>query len=399
MAGEARVDHVRLEPVRRPEQERAEEERREPDSDRGVPAEQRDRDPQEPDRREPGRLTCPPCRGSRACRARPRGRRTPRRSPSRDVVRAHLDPAVRGRFRVVADRPHLVAERRPVEDRPEDDQRGDRDEEADVQALELGVAPEHGQLRALRDVARDRDVERLVLRALERPALLEEVAPDPVRDPVEHDRRDHLVGADRGLEEAGDRGPGGPGERGRANAEQDVSRAGHVDEASPDPARDEEPHEVLALAADVEEPAAEGERDREPRQDQGRRLEERLAEVVGRRVGGVDVPRVREPVEPRAWMMSLYARSGLWPVARTTRPPIANASTAVTTGTEIPPARCRRSSRPATVVGGVSGSGGFGVGARPSLTRRPLVWRRASPARSLPRSPARRARRRARLRR
>ena len=68
----------------------------------------------------------------------------------------------------------------------------------------------------------------------------------------------------------------------------------------PDPARDEEPHEVLALAADVEEPAAEGERDGETRQDQGRRLEECLGEVVRRRVRGVDVPGVREPVQPCA---------------------------------------------------------------------------------------------------
>ncbi len=38
-----------------------------------------------------------------------------------------------------------------------------------------------------------------------------------------------------------------------------------------------EPDEVLALAADVEEAAAEREGDREPGQDQRRRLQERLA--------------------------------------------------------------------------------------------------------------------------
>ena len=47
---------------------------------------------------------------------------------------------------------------------------------------------------------------------------------------------------------------------------------------------DVEADEVLALAADVEHPAAERERDREPGQDQRRRLEQRLREVVRGRV-------------------------------------------------------------------------------------------------------------------
>ena len=82
-------------------------------------------------------------------------------------------------------------------------------------------------------------------------------------------------------------GPERARERGGADAEQDVRGRGHAAEATPDPARDEEPHEVLALAADVEEAAAEGEGDREPGQDQRRRLEERLGEVVGRGLGRV----------------------------------------------------------------------------------------------------------------
>ena len=73
-----------------------------------------------------------------------------------DQVLAHADPAVARRLGVEADGAHLVAERRPVEDQPEDDERGDRDEEPDVEPLQLLVAPEDGQLRAVGDVVRDR---------------------------------------------------------------------------------------------------------------------------------------------------------------------------------------------------------------------------------------------------
>ena len=67
--------------------------------------------------------------------------------PARDrhreeVVPRHRDPAVVRRLGVEADRAHLVAERRPVEDEPVDDERGERDEEADVQRLERRVTPE-----------------------------------------------------------------------------------------------------------------------------------------------------------------------------------------------------------------------------------------------------------------
>ena len=89
-----------------------------------------------------------------------------------DVAPLHVHAAVAGRLRVEARRPHLVAEGRPVEDQPEDDGRGERDEEADVQSLEHRVAPEDRQVGALGDVARDRN--RLVGRVLKLPALADE---------------------------------------------------------------------------------------------------------------------------------------------------------------------------------------------------------------------------------
>ena len=70
------------------------------------------------------------------------------------------------------------------------------------------------------------------------------------------------------------------GERRGADREQDVRQRGHAREADADPVRDDEADEVLALPADVEHPAAEGEGDREAGEDQRRRLEQRLGEVV-----------------------------------------------------------------------------------------------------------------------
>ena len=51
------------------------------------------------------------------------------------------------------------------------------DEDADVEALQLGVAPDHRQVHVARDRVGDRVPERVL--ALQRPALLEQVAARP----------------------------------------------------------------------------------------------------------------------------------------------------------------------------------------------------------------------------
>ena len=66
--------------------------------------------------------------------------------------------------------------------------------------------------------------------------------------------------------------------------EHDVQQLGHVGERGADPHRDVRADEVLALAADVEQPAAEGEGDREPGEDQRRREDQRLLQVQRRDV-------------------------------------------------------------------------------------------------------------------
>ena len=89
-----------------------------------------------------------------------------------EVVARDADAAVARRLGVEADRLDAVPERRPVEDGPVDDERAERDEEADVEALQQRVAPEDRELRALDDVVRDRD--RRLRVVLERPAEAEQ---------------------------------------------------------------------------------------------------------------------------------------------------------------------------------------------------------------------------------
>ena len=98
-----------------------------------------------------------------------------------EVVARDADAAVPGGLGVEADGAHLVAERRPVEDEPVDDERPDRDEETDVEALKQRVAPEHRKLRRLDDVVRDGTCSPSDAPCLERAAEPEEVRARPSR--------------------------------------------------------------------------------------------------------------------------------------------------------------------------------------------------------------------------
>ena len=162
-----------------------------------------------------------------------------------------------------------------------------------------GLPQKTGSLRLGDDVVRDRD--ELLRRALERPAEPEQVAAAPVGDPVQHDRRDHLVGPGRRLQEARRSRP-----RPRRPASRRRSRAGCASQpAMPakrraDPDRHVRADEVLALAADVEHAAAEGEGDGEAGEDQRRGDDQRLLEV-DRRVRACEAGHPREePVEAGA---------------------------------------------------------------------------------------------------
>ena len=144
-------------------------------------------------------------------------------------------------------------------------------------------------------------------RVLERSAVADEIADTPDGDPVEHDRRDHLVGADRRLQEAGDPGPHGARQSRRDDRHEDVQPGGQEVEPDADLDGGDRADDVLALPADVEEPAAEGEGHGQAREDEDGELDQRLLEVAGSHAelvaripdGAGRVPR-KEPVEPRA---------------------------------------------------------------------------------------------------
>ena len=120
-------------------------------------------------------------------------------------------------------------------------------------------------------------------RALQGPVELEQPLAHVDRDPVEHDRRDHLVGADGGAEEAGDAAPERSAEDPGQDAEADVQRPAQPLEVRPDEQGEDEPDPVLALAADVEEAAPEREGDGERGEDQRGRGPEGLLQVARRR--------------------------------------------------------------------------------------------------------------------
>ena len=138
-------------------------------------------------------------------------------------------------------------------------------------ALEQRVAPEHGQLRLVGDVRGRRH--RVRLRRLKRPADPEEVRRGPDDDPVEHDRRDHLVGAHCSLEEACDSRDERAGEHppdDRRDHEEHPRQVDDVRKLRGDEDRNGRAGDVLTLSSDVEEAAAERERDREPHQHERR---------------------------------------------------------------------------------------------------------------------------------
>ena len=153
----------------------AEQQRAEEHADRGVAPEQRDRDAEEAELVDLDVVGGDPeLPAEHVERARqPRERAADRHHD--DVVAAHGDARGLRRVRVEADRAHLEAERRAVEQHPEDEQRRERDEQADVQALQLRVAPEHRQLRALDDVVGDRHVLLRRVVVLQRAAEVEQV--------------------------------------------------------------------------------------------------------------------------------------------------------------------------------------------------------------------------------
>ena len=223
-----------------PLMQRAEQQGGEQDAARGVAPQQRDRDADEAGADDARVLDV--VGGDRELPAEDVDRaREPRERAAHEhhlrVGPAGVDAAVLGGVGVEADGARLVARDRAVQQHPEHDERRERDEDPDVQALQLRVAPEHVQPRVRDDGVGDRDGLVRGGVGVQRAAEAERPHADPQRDVVEHDRRDHLVGAGRRLEEARDAAPDRARERPEHEREEDVQPAGQSVRASSPPRR------------------------------------------------------------------------------------------------------------------------------------------------------------------
>ena len=153
-----------------PAQQRAEQQRRDGRAAGGVAPEQRDGDPEEADLRDLDVVGGDPeLPAEHVQRARQPGEGAAHRHHE-DVVAADVDAAVARRLGIEADRAHLVAGRGAVEDDPEHEHRREGDEDPDVQALQLGIAPEDVQLGARDDVVGHRHRLLRGIGVLQRPA-------------------------------------------------------------------------------------------------------------------------------------------------------------------------------------------------------------------------------------
>ena len=195
--------------------------------------------------------------------------------------------------RRVRDHLRLEPEPRPGVEDPDDDRDGDAEDEAerDRDRADGPHRPRRGvgERLALREELTRRRVVAPVRLAVE-----DQVVEKQRGAVVEHQRGDDLVGVGEGSQQARDRGPRRPGRR----ADEDHRRQDHrrrlIGEVERDARGADRPEIELPLGADVEQPHAEGNGGREPRERERRRGDERVRE---RPVG--QERRVEEPPEGR----------------------------------------------------------------------------------------------------
>ena len=179
----------------------------------------------------------------------------------------------------------LVAEPRPPDQQPEQQAGEERDEKAYVggRGGRKRNSDEAEDIREERQFGtRSESTCRRIHRPFRFQDLDQQVHHEGRRDVVEHDRRDDDVTATLGLQPCGDEGPGGP-EQGTANQRcrecQGPVRPGN---RQADQRHAQAPEGGLSFAADVEEPGVERDRRAEPREDEIRRVEQRVAPAIAR---------------------------------------------------------------------------------------------------------------------
>ena len=126
--------------------------------------------------------------------------------------------------------------------------------------------------------------------------VLHQIADQPDRHKVEHDRVDHFVGPKARFEPSRNHSPHSARHQGREDRQPDQQPSGDRDPRQTNPGRREGADVELPFRADVEQSALEGEGDGQSGKDQRGRVEERVAPVVPREVpeGIVEAKGARE---------------------------------------------------------------------------------------------------------
>ena len=314
-----------------------------------------------------------------------------------DVVARDRDARRARRLRVEADRAHLVAEHGAVEQHPEDEHAASAMKSPTCRPCSCG-SPQNTGSFALAATSLETGIDFWVV-VLQRPAEAEQVDADPDRDPVEHDRRDHLVGAGRSPSAARRSPPtAAPASAGRhASRAARAARAACPRTTSPTQTADDRAHRYWPWPPMLNSPQRNANATASPVRISGVvaisvcwRLIAARASRVAASTGRTSSARCRRRSPCRS-------TSGLWPVSSTTRPPTTNASSTVISGVTIPPRAhvAREPGGDGRARAASSSSGALMRGRLRALRAR----RRSSPRRSPPRRRRAAARRRSRPRR
>ncbi len=163
----------------------------------------------------------------------------------------------------------LVADGGTEEQPVRDENQAHCEQEPDLQPIR--ATEQSGELRGIGYGFGDR----VIGSGLLEDGRLQQIVDHEQGDEVEHDRRDDLVGAGLGLEQAGDCSVQGAADDPAEDGERDVNgrRRRHM---NADQQRHHAARMNLAVGADVEEPGAKADGDRETGHDQRRCCEERL---------------------------------------------------------------------------------------------------------------------------
>src|SRR5690606_3495293 len=186
-------------------------------------------------------------------------------------------PGIGGGVWIGADRSELEADGGPEEEPPDPPCQEQGEDEPSVET-QRRVDP----VQQLRQAGRGKGVaaDRIEPSFPDDGRLLEQVVDQAIGDEVEHERRDHLVGAGLGTQPAGDAAPDGAADEARQDRQRQVHDERQPGEHEPDQDGRHAADGHLAFHADVEQAGPEPECDRQTGDDQAGRGGQRLRDGV-----------------------------------------------------------------------------------------------------------------------